>query len=88
MWGEHSSDKELACVQGDLALLATPGTRGLPIGHITAHNADHALNLEFAQALRESCSEEDTVEAVPQLEAGDTVGKQRKPDEEQQDQDS
>ena len=62
--------------------------RGLPIGHITAHNADHALNLEFAQALREACSEEDTVEAVSQLVAGETVSKQRKPDDEQQEQDS
>lgn len=53
--------------QGDLALLAAPGTRGLPIGHITAHNADHTLNLEFMRALRESCTEEDYVDAVPQL---------------------
>ena len=54
-------------LQGDLALLATPGTRGLPIGHITAHNADHALNIEFAVALQEACSEQDYVDAAPQL---------------------
>ena len=83
-----ASDRWACLLQGDLALLATPGTRGLPIGHITAHNADHALSLEFARAVREACSEEDTIEAVPQLAAGETVSKQRKPDEEQQEQDS
>lgn len=53
-------------LQGDLALLATPGTRGLPIGHIMAHNADHALNIEFAKALRDSCTEDDLVDAAAQ----------------------
>ena len=55
-------------LQGDLALLATPGTRGLPIGHIMAHNADHALHIEFAKALRNSCTEDDLVDAAAQLQ--------------------
>ena len=73
----------LGALQGDLALLAAPGTRGLPIGHITAHNADHALNLEFARALRESCTEEDFVDAAPQLTAEVAVSESQEPDEEQ-----
>ena len=63
----HSQCNSGLVLQGDLALLATPGTRGLPIGHITAHNADHALNIEFAVALQEACSEQDYVDAAPQL---------------------
>ena len=73
-----------ALFQGDLALMATPGTRGLPIGHITAHNADHALNLEFARALREACSEEDYTEAAPQLVAEEAARDVREHNEEQQ----
>lgn len=53
-------------LQGDLALLATPGTRGLPIGHIIAHNADHALHIEFVKALRNSFTEDDLVDAAAQ----------------------
>jgi len=60
----HPAD-EVFGVQGDLALLATPGTRGLPIGHITAHNADHALNLEFARALQTACTAKDYVAPEP-----------------------
>ena len=60
----HPADK-MSGLQGDLALLATPGTRGLPIGHITAHNADHALNLEFARALRTACTAKDYVAPEP-----------------------
>ncbi len=56
-------------LQGDLALLATPGIRGLPIGHIMAHSTDHALNIEFAKALRNSYTEEDLVDAAAQPQA-------------------
>lgn len=48
-------------MQGDLALLSSDGSQGLPIGHIVAYNADHALHLEFAKALRDACSKKDYV---------------------------
>lgn len=51
--------------QGDLALLASEGSQGLPIGHIVAHNADHALQVRFAQAIRAAHSENDYVDVKP-----------------------
>ena len=71
-------------LQGDLALLATPGTRGLPIGHITAHNADHALNIEFAVALQEACSEQDYVEAASQLRKEDLEEEEQQQQQQEQ----
>ncbi|BDA45737.1 probable UDP-3-O-acyl-N-acetylglucosamine deacetylase 5, m [Coccomyxa sp. Obi] len=50
---------------GDLALLSEDGNRGLPIGHIIAHNADHALHVKFAKAFREACSADDMVDVEP-----------------------
>ena len=44
--------------------------------------------MEFARALRESCTEEDSVDAVPQLIAEDVAGKQRGQAPEQQEDDS
>eukprot|EP00192_Tetraselmis_astigmatica_P005761 CAMPEP_0117668812 /NCGR_PEP_ID=MMETSP0804-20121206/11766_1 /TAXON_ID=1074897 /ORGANISM="Tetraselmis astigmatica, Strain CCMP880" /LENGTH=522 /DNA_ID=CAMNT_0005476763 /DNA_START=111 /DNA_END=1679 /DNA_ORIENTATION=+ len=44
---------------GDLSLSATGGNQALPIGHIVAYKAGHALHLEFAKALREACSSPD-----------------------------
>lgn len=35
------------CVQGDLSLLATPGGRGLPVGHVVAYQPTHALQAAF-----------------------------------------
>ena len=52
----------LTCMQGDLALLASKGSRGIPIGHTVAHNADHALQLRFLQALKAAVSDEDYVD--------------------------
>ena len=43
-----------AVVQGDLSLLADKGHAGIPLGHIIAYKADHALHVEFAQALKAS----------------------------------
>jgi UDP-3-O-acyl N-acetylglucosamine deacetylase len=36
---------------GDVALAATPGQAGLPLGHITAYRAGHALHARFVAAL-------------------------------------
>lgn len=44
----------LHVVQGDLSLLADKGHAGIPLGHIIAYKADHALHVEFAQALKAS----------------------------------
>ena len=52
-------------LQGDLALLSENGNRSLPIGHIVAHNADHALHVKFAKALKEACSADDMVDVQP-----------------------
>ena len=52
-------------LQGDLALLSGEGSQGLPIGHIVAYNADHALQVKFAQALRAACSKDDYVDTQP-----------------------
>lgn len=41
-------------LQGDLSLLAEKGHAGIPHGHIVAYKADHALHVEFAQALKAS----------------------------------
>ena len=49
-------------MQGDLALLASKGSRGIPIGHTVAHNADHALQLKFLRALQETVSDVDYVD--------------------------
>ena len=70
-------------LQGDLALLASPGNRGLPIGHITAHNADHVLNIEFAVALQEACSGQDYVEAAAQLRIEGSEEEQEQQQQEQ-----
>lgn len=40
---------------GDLSLAAEKGHAGIPQGHIVAYKADHALHVEFAQALKASC---------------------------------
>ena len=50
------------CIQGDLALLATEGQWGLPIGHIVSHNTDHALHIKFAKAIQAACSEADYID--------------------------
>ena len=57
-----STNWVLTCMQGDLALLASKGSRGIPIGHTVAHNANHALQLRFLQALKAAVSNEDYVD--------------------------
>jgi UDP-3-O-acyl-N-acetylglucosamine deacetylase len=49
-------------MQGDLALLAVGGSQGLPIGHIVSFNADHALHVTFAKALRDACTDADYID--------------------------
>ena len=50
-------------MQGDLALMADKGHAGLPMGHIIAYKADHAMHREFALQLKASCSPTDWVNA-------------------------
>lgn len=40
--------------QGDLSLLAQPGGRGLPRGHIVAYQPTHALQAAFVQRMAEA----------------------------------
>ena len=40
-------------MQGDLSLLSAGGNCGLPLGHIVAYQADHALHVQFAKELRD-----------------------------------
>ena len=45
------------CPQGDLALLARPGGRGLPQGHIVAYKPTHRLHREFLHKMQAQISE-------------------------------
>lgn len=47
--------------QGDLALLAREGSRGIPVGHIVAHNAHHGLHLKFLRALHAAATDDDYI---------------------------
>ena len=60
--GGQGDQPGLACAQGDLALLARRGSRGIPTGHTIAHNADHGLQLKFLRALQEALSDDDYVD--------------------------
>lgn len=51
-------------VLGDLALLAPPGGSGMPMGHVVAFNADHALMMDFVVRVAEAI-EAGEVEAFP-----------------------
>jgi hypothetical protein len=46
---------------GNLSLLNTAGCQGIPVGHVTAHNADPGLQLAFTRAILESVQEDDVV---------------------------
>ncbi len=46
---------------GDLALNATDGHSGIPVGHIVAYKPSHQLATLFVRALRERTSSEDWV---------------------------
>jgi hypothetical protein len=39
-------------MQGDLSLLAAPGGRGMPAGHVVAYCATHALQAAFVARLQ------------------------------------
>lgn len=41
----------VACLQGDLALLAKNGNAGMPRGHVVAYKANHALHIKFLREL-------------------------------------
>lgn len=49
----------IANLVGDLSLLGVGGASGLPLGHVVAYKADHALVNKFLRALKQSCSDED-----------------------------
>lgn len=44
-------------IMGDLALLAPPGGSGMPMGHVVAFNADHALMMDFVVRVAEAIGE-------------------------------
>lgn len=46
---------------GNLSLLSVAGCQGIPVGHITAHNATPSLQLAFVRALLESVEQDDVV---------------------------
>lgn len=59
---------QLGDMIGDLSLMAPPGGSGLPVGHIMAYKADHALHIEFAKQLQERCEGQELVPSrVPEL---------------------
>lgn len=43
---------------GDLALAAAPGHAGVPLGHVTAYKAGHALHARFVAALVDAAASE------------------------------
>mmetsp|Transcript_11759 Transcript_11759/g.22429 ORF Transcript_11759/g.22429 Transcript_11759/m.22429 type:complete len:463 (+) Transcript_11759:218-1606(+) len=49
---------------GDMALLASNGNAGLPIGHVVAFKAGHELHVKFARKVLEACSKDGPVPAV------------------------
>jgi hypothetical protein len=51
----------LAQLIGNLSLLSVAGCQGIPIGHVTAHNAQPSLQLAFVRAMLESLEQEDVV---------------------------
>ena len=54
--GDEAARPAAAALLGDLALLAAPGGRGVPVGgHIVAYRPTRALALRFAAALAEAC---------------------------------
>lgn len=56
----------LAQLVGNLSLLSVAGCQGIPIGHVTAHNATPSLQVAFVRALLESI-EQDNVIPVNQV---------------------
>lgn len=58
---------------GDLALLAEGGNSGMPVGHVLAYNADHAIFQKFLEKLKESCTEADWEPVFDHLELLDVV---------------
>ena len=52
--GEEPCRHAVMDVMGDLALLAPPGGSGLPMGHVVAFNADHALVMDFVIRVAEA----------------------------------
>lgn len=51
----------LAQLIGNLSLLNVAGCQGIPIGHVTAHNATPSLQVAFARAVLESLEQEDVM---------------------------
>lgn len=51
----------LAQLVGNLSLLSITGCQGIPVGHVTAHNAAPSLQLAFVRAVLESIEQEDVV---------------------------
>jgi hypothetical protein len=51
----------LAQLIGNLSLLSVAGCQGIPIGHVTAHNAQPSLQLAFVRAMLESVEEGDVM---------------------------
>ena len=51
----------LAQLIGNLSLLNIAGCQGIPVGHVTAHNATPALQVAFARAVLESLQQEEVM---------------------------
>ena len=60
---------------GDLSLSAEGGHSGLPLGHIVAYKADHALHAAFVRKLLDSTGDDDYVDVEEVLgESCDVAG--------------
>eukprot|EP00879_Flechtneria_rotunda_P013901 GHRR01014518.1.p1 GENE.GHRR01014518.1~~GHRR01014518.1.p1 ORF type:complete len:330 (+),score=101.69 GHRR01014518.1:456-1445(+) len=59
---------KLSQLIGNLSLLSMAGSQGLPVGHVTAYNANPSLQLSFAQQLFGSLKEDDITDFNDVLE--------------------
>ncbi len=55
--GDEAARADAAALLGTLALLAPPGGRGFPAGHVVSYRATAELRLKFADALAEARAE-------------------------------
>lgn len=67
----------LAQLVGNLSLLSVTGCQGIPVGHVTAHNAAPSLQLAFVRAILESIEQEDVVSVNAAMQAQEEWLQQR-----------
>jgi hypothetical protein len=67
----------LAQLVGNLSLLSVTGCQGIPVGHVTAHNAAPSLQLAFVRAILESIEQEDVVSVNAAMQAQEAWLQQR-----------